>query len=70
MKFSPCTGECTQAGTHCVSCKRSHEEIAITRKLIMDLMTFAHKMKYENPEDFINFVAKNVIYNLQIEQKG
>ena len=70
MKFNPCTGECTEEGTHCVSCERSHEEIAKTRKLIMDLMAFAQKMEYKNPEDFINFVARNVIYNLQIEQKG
>jgi hypothetical protein len=70
MKFSPCTGECTKEGTHCVSCERSHEEIAETSKLITDLITFAHKMEYENPEDFISFVARNVIYNLQIEQKS
>ena len=70
MKFNPCTGECTKEGTHCVSCERSHEEIAATNKLIFDLATFAQRMKYENPDDFINFVARNVGYNLQITQKN
>ena len=70
MKFKPCTGECTKEGTHCVSCERSHEEIAETNKLIYDLITFALKMEYENSDDFINFIARNMNYNLQIAQNS
>ena len=69
MKFNPCTGECTKEGTHCAGCDRSHAEIAATNKLIYGLITFALEMKYENTDDFINFIARNVSYNLQITQK-
>lgn len=28
MKFGPCIGGCTNEGTHCEGCGRSHEEVA------------------------------------------
>ena len=32
MKFSPCiAGKCTDQGTHCEGCGRTHEEIAETK---------------------------------------
>lgn len=59
MNFSPCKGgeNCTQDGTHCEGCGRSHAEIAETRQLMDAIAQFAIKMEYENIEDFTQFVA-------------
>lgn len=59
MKFSPCRGgnACTQDGTHCEGCGRSHEEIAATRELINAIAQYALKMGYENLDEFTQFVA-------------
>jgi hypothetical protein len=65
MKFSPCVGQCTDEGTHCTGCNRTHEEVAETRKLVMDLVSYAHKMNYENPADFAGFVANSMLFKLQ-----
>ncbi|MGR8980939.1 MAG: DUF1289 domain-containing protein [Gammaproteobacteria bacterium] len=66
MKFSPCiSGKCTEGGTHCEGCGRSHEEIAETKKLIMQLADFARSQDYENIEDFSNFIGKNLLKKLQ-----
>ncbi len=66
MKFSPCiSGQCTYEGTHCEGCGRSHQEIAETKERIMALVSYAQQMKYENIEDFANFVGKSVLKKLQ-----
>ncbi len=67
MKFIPCTGKCTEEGTHCEGCGRSHEEIAEMRKPVEALVTLANKMKYENLEDFANAVAGSIKYKLEKE---
>ena len=52
MKFNPCIqGKCTEEGTHCEGCGRTHEEIAETKKLVKGLVSFSQKMGYENIED-------------------
>lgn len=66
MKFNPCvSGQCTDQGTHCQGCGRSHEEIAETKRLIGSLVAFAQAQHYENYEDFAQFVAKSVVKKLQ-----
>ena len=66
MKFSPCiSGKCTYEGTHCEGCGRTHEEIAETKKMIMELVSYAQKKEYENIEDFANFIGKSVLTKLQ-----
>jgi predicted Fe-S protein YdhL (DUF1289 family) len=62
MNFSPCKGgdNCTQGGTHCEGCGRSHEEISETRQLMDALSQFAIMMDYENYEEFVQFVADKV----------
>jgi hypothetical protein len=65
MKFSPCIGQCTDEGTHCAGCGRTHEEVAETRELVMSLANYAHKMNYENPTDFAGFVANGMLFKLQ-----
>lgn len=66
MKFSPCiSGKCTEDGTHCEGCGRSHEEIAETKQLVGTMVKFAQKMGYDNHEDFVNFVGKSILKKLQ-----
>lgn len=65
MKFSPCTGQCTQDGTHCLGCGRSHEEIAETKQLVGALAEFAIRQGYENKEDFAIAMAKSLMWKFQ-----
>lgn len=62
MIFKPCNGQCTEEGTHCEGCGRSHEEIAEMKELVGGLVAFAEKMEYENIEDFANGVAGSIGY--------
>jgi len=64
MKFSPCTGECTEAGTHCEGCGRSHKEIAEMNTLVASLVAFAEKMSYENIEEYADGVAGSIKYKM------
>lgn len=66
MQFIPCiSGQCTEEGTHCEGCGRSHIEIAETKKMVAGLVGFAQKQDYENIEDFANFIGKCVLKKLQ-----
>ena len=66
MKFSPCiSGKCTYEGSHCEGCGRSHQEIAETKKMIKELVSYAQKMEYENVEDYANFIGTSVLNKLQ-----
>ncbi len=65
MKFSPCTGQCTEDGSHCQSCGRAHEEIAEMRQLVGALVKFAQEKDYENHGDFAAAVGHSIIYKLQ-----
>ncbi len=66
MKFNPCiAGKCTEDGTHCTGCGRSHEEIAETKKMVKALVSFAQKMNYDNIEEFSNFIGQSVLKKLQ-----
>ena len=64
MKFNPCTGKCTDQGSHCEGCGRSFDEIAAMAKPVNDLAALATKMKYENFEDFANAVAGSIKYKM------
>ncbi len=65
MKFSPCTGQCTQEGTHCNGCGRTHQEVAETKRMIVELVDFARQMEYENRQDFASFVAHSILFRLE-----
>jgi len=67
MKFSPCTGKCTEEGTHCEGCGRSHEEIAEMREPVGELVELAHKMHYENIEDYAQAVADSIKYKMGMD---
>ena len=64
MKFSPCTGKCTEEGTHCEGCGRSHEEIAEMKTLVFALVDFANKIQYENIDEFADGVAGSIKYKM------
>jgi predicted Fe-S protein YdhL (DUF1289 family) len=64
MIFKPCNGHCTENGSHCEGCGRSHEEIAAMRLAVSDLAALAQKMEYENIEDFAMGVANSIRYKM------
>ena len=61
MKFSPCLDKCTQEGSHCDGCGRTHQEIAETKKMVMALVNYAKMKNYENSEEFANAVGKKIL---------
>ncbi len=61
MKFAPCVNQCTQDGTHCQGCGRSHEEIRATLGLVKNMVQFMTEMGYENPEEFASTVANKAV---------
>lgn len=66
MKFNPCVpNQCTEEGTHCKGCGRSHQEIAKTKSMVMGLVDFAKKQDYENHKDFADFISKSLVKKLQ-----
>jgi predicted Fe-S protein YdhL (DUF1289 family) len=64
MKFSPCIDKCTQEGTHCEGCGRTHQEIAETKKMVMALVNYAKMKNYENSEEFANTIGKSILKKL------
>jgi len=60
--FTPCRGKhaCVERGELCVSCGRSLDEIARTRRLIDDLSELALQMDYSNLDDFTAYVAGKI----------
>lgn len=65
MKFIPCqSGLCTEDGTNCAGCGRSHAEIAETKALVKNVVEFARKQKYDNVNDFAAFLNKSLLKKL------
>jgi len=60
--FKPCNGECTEDGTHCKGCGRSHEDVAEMRRLVGALVAYAETMEYENVDDFADGVSASIKY--------
>lgn len=65
MKFSPCIDKCTFEGTRCEGCGRTHEEIATTKKLVMEAVNFAQMQGYENIEEFSSSIGQSILKKLQ-----
>lgn len=64
MNFNPCTGRCTDSGTHCEGCGRTHEDVAEMKHLVNQLVHYAKHKGYENIEEYAQSIAKNVSYKL------
>jgi len=68
MKFKYCISRnaCTEDGSHCRACGRSHEEIAKTRQQISELTNFILEMDYDNVDEFMDYlrlkVGKKIIH--------
>ena len=62
-RFTPCKDRsaCTEDGTHCKACGRTHTEIARTRAITADVAQFLARMDYENPEDFMAYLTRKVL---------
>lgn len=69
MKFSPCIDKCTFEGTRCEGCGRTHEEIAATKKLVMEAVNFAQMQGYENIEEFSSAIGQSIFRKLQKASK-
>ena len=67
MQFRPCINRtaCTEDGTHCRSCGRSHDEINRTRILTTEVTRFVKEMGYENPEQFLDYLQRKVLKKLK-----
>jgi hypothetical protein len=63
--FSPCRGRehCTEDGSHCRGCGRSHAEIGLTRELMEDLAEACAAFGYGTGEDeaFVRYVAEKAL---------
>lgn len=72
MRFNPCQGKdhCTEGGTHCQGCGRSHHEIARTREMIGMVAKFAAEMGYENYQEFAAFVGDKAAKKVEFDRKG
>lgn len=69
MKFVACIGKehCSEEGTHCAACGRSHEEIERARALITALSAMADD--YENFEEFIGYVGAKSLKKVRYRRK-
>lgn len=65
MKFIPCQDQCTNEGTHCQGCGRTHQEIAENKKLVMEIINFIQQQGYENVEEYTQAISKSIIKKLQ-----
>ncbi|MDA7746901.1 DUF1289 domain-containing protein [Psychromonas sp.] len=61
MKFSPCTSQCTNDGSHCEGCGRSHVEIAETQHITKQLVEHLVKYDYDDPENFLEMIKAKAI---------
>ena len=62
MKFVTCVSRnaCTEDGTHCRACGRSHDEINRLRSLTNAVAAFALEMDYDNTDDFLAYLTAKV----------
>ena len=65
--FRPCVDRraCTEDGSHCRSCGRSHEEINRVRQFTSEVTKFLQDMQYDNPEEFLEYLQRKVLKKLR-----
>ena len=64
--FKPCVSRiaCTEDGTHCRACGRSHEEINALRELTDSVTEFTARMDYDNSGEFLDYLKSKVLKKL------
>jgi len=70
--FVPCAGKsaCTEDGSHCRGCGRSHVEIARARDAINALADLAAERGYDNVEVFAEYVAARLIKKVEHQRSA
>jgi len=60
--FKTCVNRtvCTEEGSHCRACGRSHEEIIQSRDIVNQVTDFLINMGYDNHEEFLDYLKKKV----------
>ena len=68
-QFKPCVSRsaCTEDGTHCRGCGRSHQEINAVREQVVLMSAFIRQMEYDNPQDFLQWLQGKVLKRLEKE---
>jgi len=63
MLFKACKNRlaCTEDGSHCRGCGRSHQEITQLRAITSQVSDFVLQMQYENVEEFLAYLSKKVL---------
>lgn len=71
QQFTPCLGKqaCRDGETHCLTCGRSHEEIARTRGLLDELTQFALQCNYSNMDEFANYIARKLVKKIKHQRE-
>ena len=64
MKFSPCVNKCTNDGTFCHGCGRSHTEIRENSALIDKVVAHLIKYDYDDPENFLKMLNEKSLTRL------
>lgn len=61
--FNPCRDRnaCTEDGPMCKGCGRTHMEIAHTRAMVADIVSFVSEMQYRNPDEFMAYLTRKVL---------
>ncbi|MBI5937803.1 MAG: hypothetical protein HY850_08145 [Betaproteobacteria bacterium] len=70
--FTPCRGKtaCRDDGVACLTCGRGLQEVEATRRLIDALAELAVQYEYENPAEFVAYVASKVGKKVRHRREG
>jgi len=61
MKFSPCTGDCTNDQDFCRGCGRTRVEIQETQIITKQLVAHLVKYDYDDPENFMDMLKTKAL---------
>ncbi|MEW7979758.1 MAG: hypothetical protein AB2813_08145 [Candidatus Sedimenticola endophacoides] len=66
-QFKPCQGKsaCVEQDGHCLTCKRSMEELIWLRDLIEQLSSLSLEYSYENIDEYCDYVAYKLKKSIQ-----
>lgn len=72
IEFKPCAGKgaCSEGGTHCKGCGRSHSEIARTRFLLDSLTNLVIEQGYHNVEAFSDYISRHLNNMVNARRNG
>ena len=70
--FVPCAGKsaCTEDGSYCRGCGRSHDEIARARDAINVLADLAFQKGYDDVEVFAEYVAARIVKKVENQRSA